>query len=329
MPKFGGLGGNGGNVYVEADEGVTLKKLKTKIDKRLKAGSGENSAHYRIFGKNGSDSVIKVPIGITVYNENGRVLGQLDRVGDRLLVAVGGTGGNPNNNFCGLKGQQHSITLDLKLIADVGFVGFPNAGKSSLLKAISRAKPKIANYPFTTINPNIGIMEFEDMRQISVADLPGLIEGAHNNIGLGHKFLKHIVRTKLLVFVIDINGFKFRPEWPERSPLDTFLLLNKELELYDDTLLSKPALLVISKLDTNQCRNKYMEFLDQIKDLKLCKVNNECLKSNQLIEFDEIIGVCSKNGFNIEKLRNSIRNAIDLNSDLEGKQSSTALRASK
>ena len=325
LPKFGGMGGSGGNVFVEAADGVTLKQLKTSASKKFSAGTGENSAHYRIIGKNGTNTVIKVPIGITVFSENGRVLGQLDKVGDRVLVAVGGTGGNQTNNFCGLKGQKQSITLDLKLIADVGFVGFPNAGKSSLLKAISRAKPKIANYPFTTINPNIGIMEYEDMRQISVADLPGLIEGAHNNIGLGHKFLKHIVRTKLLVFIIDINGFKYRPEWPERSPLDTFLLLNKELELYDDTLLLKPSILVISKLDTNECRNKFLNFLDQIKDLKskgVQSITNECLRSNKLIEFDEIIGVCAKNAFNIEKLRNSIRNVIDLNYDMNNKQNS-------
>ena len=228
-------------------------------------------------------------------------------------------GGNQSNNYLGRKGQKQTIVLDLKLIADVGFVGFPNAGKSSLLKAISRASPKIANYPFTTINPNIGVMEFDDLRQISVADLPGLIEGAHNNIGLGHKFLKHIVRTKLLVFVIDINGFKYRPEWPQRSPLDSFLLLNKELELYDDTLLSKPSILAVTKLDNKETEDKYFQFLDDLKDLNskgIENISNECLKSNKLIEFDEIIGVCAKNGLNIQRFRDCIRNVIDLNYEL-------------
>ena len=318
-PKYGGMGGSGGNVYVEAVDGVTLRQMKQKSTKKLSAGSGENSAHYRIVGNKGSDYVLKAPVGVTVIGQNGRTLGDLNQVGDKVLVALGGTGGNQTNNYLGLKGQKQTIILDLKLIADVGLVGFPNAGKSSLLKAISRADPKIANYPFTTISPNIGVMEYQDLRQISVADLPGLIEGAHKNIGLGHKFLKHIVRTKLLVFVIDINGFKYRPEWPQRTPLDTFLLLNKELELYDDTLLSKPSLLVISKLDNKECEDKYLDFLEKLQQLKskgIQSISNESFKSNKIIEFDEIIGVCAKNGLNIQRLRNSIRDVIDLNEEL-------------
>ncbi|CAG2117220.1 unnamed protein product [Medioppia subpectinata] len=317
LPKFGGMGGSGGNVYVEAADNVTLKKL-TK--KKAMASSGENSAHYRVIGENGSDCIVRVPVGVTVFDDNGRPLGQLDKVGDKVLVALGGTGGNQHNNYLGLKGQKQSIVLDLKLIADAGLVGFPNAGKSSLLKAISRASPKIANYPFTTINPNIGVMEFEDYRQMSVADLPGLIEGAHNNIGLGHKFLKHIVRTHLLVFVIDINGFKYRPEWPQRSPLETFLLLNRELELYDDRILSKPAILVVSKLDNKEYEHKFYHFCEQLKALQtngLESITNECLKSNKLIKFDKIIGVCAKNGYNIDELRDCMRNAIDLNCEVD------------
>ncbi|XP_054163067.1 GTP-binding protein 10-like, partial [Oppia nitens] len=314
LPKFGGIGGKGGNVFVEAVDGIKLKKINEKI-KQFKGQSGENSAHYRVIGKDGADCVIKAPVGVTIINEMGRKLGELDKVGDKVLVALGGPGGNVKNNFCGLKGQKQIITLDLKLIADCGFVGFPNAGKSSLLKAISRASPKIANYPFTTINPNIGVMQFDDMRQISVADLPGLVEGAHINIGLGHKFLKHIVRTKLLVFVIDINGFTFRPEWPQRTPLDTYLLLNRELELFDDTLLNKPAILVVSKIDNKKCIENYEIFVDQLKDFKENNSKNliNDMKSNKFIHFDKIIGVCSKNGYNIPELRDIIRNIIDYN----------------
>lgn len=319
LPKFGGMGGNGGNVYVEAVEGIDLKRVKYS-NKNNNADSGQNSAHYRIIGNNGKDCIIKVPVGITVFSAVGRQLGQLDKVGDKVLVALGGRGGNQTNNYLGTRGQAQTIVLDLKLIADAGLIGFPNAGKSSLLKAISRASPKIASYPFTTINPNIGVMEFEDFGQVSVADLPGLIEGAHANIGLGHKFLKHIVRTKLLVFVIDINGFKYRPEWPKRSPIETFLLLNRELELYDDTLMSKPAILVVSKIDNSQYEKLYFEFVDHLQKLienGVQSIEDEKLRSNRLIKFDEIIGVCSKNGYNIDKLRHCIRNVIDTNFEID------------
>ncbi len=324
LPRFGGIGGNGGNVIVTAVEEIDLKQIKLN-NKKLSAESGESSAHYRMIGRNGNDLIIKAPIGITIIGETGRELGQLNKVGDEVLVALGGMGGNQRNNYCGVKGQTNTITLDLKLIADAGLVGFPNAGKSSLLKAISRASPKIANYPFTTINPNIGVMEFDDFRQITVADLPGLIEGAHHNIGLGHKFLKHIVRTKLLVFVIDINGFKYRPDWPKRTPIETFLLLNKELELYDDSLISKPALLVVSKIDNKECQKKYFEFVDELQNITengINSITDQNMTSNRLIKFDEIIGVCSKNAFNIDKLRDVIRDVIDLNFELN-KQSFT------
>jgi serine/threonine-protein kinase OSR1/STK39 len=317
LPRFGGIGGNGGNVFVTAVDDMDLKEVKFN-NKKLSAECGENSAHYRMIGNNGNDLTIKAPIGITIISETGRELGQLNKVGDKVLVALGGIGGNQRNNYCGVRGQTNTITLDLKLIADAGLVGFPNAGKSSLLKAISRASPKIANYPFTTINPNIGVMEFDDFRQISVADLPGLIEGAHNNVGLGHKFLKHIVRTKLLVFVIDINGFKYRPDWPKRTPIETFLLLNKELELYDDTLTSKPAVLVVSKIDNKEYEKKYFEFVDELQNITENgnSIADENMRSNRLIRFDEIIGVCSKNAFNIDKLRHCIRDVIDLNFEL-------------
>ncbi|XP_064105533.1 GTP-binding protein 10 homolog [Macrobrachium nipponense] len=172
-PKFGGVGGKGGDVYVEA------------------------------------------------------IAGETNKIGDKILVAKGGAGGSPANQFNGQHGQALNLTLELKLIADIGLVGFPNAGKSTLLKAISRAKPKIASYPFTTIRPNIGIVEYPDKRQISIADLPGLVEGSWANMGMGHKFLRHVERTNLLLYIVDINGFKMGPQYPHRTPIENVILLNK------------------------------------------------------------------------------------------------------
>lgn len=138
-------------------------------------------------GDNGSDVIIQTPVGVTIVTDGGEVVGDLIKHNDTVLVAKGGPGGDQHSQYCGLRGQARSVKLDLKLIADVGFVGFPNAGKSTLLKAISRASPKIASYPFTTIQPNLGITEYEDLRRIRLADLPGLIEGASYNIGMGHR----------------------------------------------------------------------------------------------------------------------------------------------
>ena len=174
-----------------------------------------------------SSQVLKVPKGVTISDEANRSLGQLDQYGDKLTVALGGVGGHKITGNLGTPGQKRYIRIDYKLIADLGLVGFPNAGKSTLLKAISRAKPKIASYPFTTIKPNLGELVFEDQRQIQMADLPGLIEGAHANLGMGHNFLKHVERTSVLVFVVDVNGFRLNEESPSRTAYQTVALLNR------------------------------------------------------------------------------------------------------
>ena len=318
LPRYGGVGGKGGDVVIEATDKANLKTVKEN-GKMYKAKSGESSASFRIVGMPGQDCIVKVPVGITVVNEKGSEIAHLNQPGDKVVVASGGRGGDRNNNFCGSKGQSQTIKLDLRLIADAGLVGFPNAGKSTLLKAISRAKPKIANYPFTTINPNIGMIEYEDYRKISVADLPGLIDGAHANVGLGHSFLKHIERTKLLVFVIDVNGFRYRPDWPSRTPLDTLLYLNRELELYDDRLLSKPAILVVTKVDDQQHFEEYEKFLQEFENLNKNGMENvpEEMRSNELIKFDEVIPVCAKKAFNVVKLRDTLRSLIELNFEIE------------
>jgi len=153
--------------------------------------------------------------------------GEINKEGEEVIIAKGGTGGSPVTDFAGLPGELNHVKLDLQLVADIGLLGFPNAGKSSLLKAISNANPRIASYPFTTLRPKLGMMEYEDLRRITIADLPGLIEGAHKNQGMGHRFLRHLERTKLIILLVDVTGFQLNIHLPSRTVLETIALLNK------------------------------------------------------------------------------------------------------
>ncbi|CAG9095419.1 unnamed protein product [Plutella xylostella] len=314
LPKYGGLGGQGGCVYCVGKEGADLKNIMTKYRARtIAAGHGEDSRKNKIVGSPGEDAKLEVPLGITIYGEQGKVLGSINEEGDTVIIARGGPGGDTKNSFLGHFGQTHHVRLDLKLIADVGLVGFPNAGKSSLLKAISRAKPRIANYPFTTIKPNIGIIKYDDLRRISLADLPGLIEGAHVNIGLGHKFLKHVERTKLLLFVADVQGFALSPRHNMRSCLETILLLNKELELYNEELLEKPAILAINKMDLPGAEDTFNEVKEVLRnmDTTLQSIPEE-IRPNKIIQFEDVLGISAlKHNDSIRILRDRIRKRLD------------------
>ena len=255
----GGDGGDGGSVWLVADE-----NLNTLIDfrhqRQFRAQRGENGMGRQMYGKAGQDLVIAVPVGTVVTNVGtDEVIGDLTRHGDRLLVAHGGKGGLGNMHFKsstnrsprralpGLPGEERELKLELKLLADVGLLGFPNAGKSTLIRAVSAATPKVADYPFTTLYPNLGVVSVEAHRSFVIADIPGLIEGAADGAGLGAQFLRHLQRTRLLLHLVDIAPMEGGVEGV--SPADQVRAIERELEKHDPDLLNKPRWLVLNKAD--------------------------------------------------------------------------------
>ncbi|KAK8396063.1 hypothetical protein O3P69_005275 [Scylla paramamosain] len=324
LPRLGGVGGAGGDVYVEGKEGHSLLKLrKARPDQRWAGAAGMDSRKYRICGEAGAELTIPVPTGTTVWLEqHQKLLGEINCAGDKVLVARGGQGGNPSNQYNGQKGQGHIVKLELKLLADVGLVGFPNAGKSTLLRAISRARPKVASYPFTTLQPTLGVVEYSDMRRLTIADLPGLIEGAWANVGMGHRFLRHVERTHFLLFVVDINGFRLSPKHPYRSPTENVMLLNRELELYSPDLLSKPALLMVNKMDSPNAESRLQELLHNLKRMEeVSQQFPEEFRPEQHVSFDDIIPCSAKtNQASVLHLKERLRMFLDLYQDLKDQQ---------
>ena len=251
----GGDGGVGGNIYFEVDEGIrTLVDFRYKKHHRAEDGANGGKANRK--GKNGEDLYIKVPPGTTIKNKlTGEILADMVNKEDRALIQKGGGGGRGNTRFKtstrrapkfatpGERTDEIELELEMKVVADVGLIGFPNVGKSTLLSVVTSAKPKIGNYHFTTLHPNVGIVEYKGIDSFVLADIPGLIEGAHEGIGLGHEFLKHTSRTKLLIHVIDISGSE------RRDPLDDFEKISSELIKYDESLISKCRIVVGNKID--------------------------------------------------------------------------------
>lgn len=313
LPKYGGPGGRGGNIVVVAKEKEALVNVRNRHPtRRFVAGCGGSSTKFCLIGEEGADVRISVPPGVEVLTDEGTVLGDLNKDGDVVIAASGGKGGGSDNHFVGRRGEARAIRLNLKLIADVGLVGFPNAGKSTFLKAVSRAKPKIANYPFTTVRPQIGVAEFPDFRKITVADLPGLIEGAHANFGAGHRFLKHVERTKLLLFVVDVNGFQLATGYPARSAFHTVLLLNRELELYRPDLLAKPALLLLNKRDTDPQGHLTHDLLACLQQLPQSMDSvDEQLRPDTLIKFDDVLTMSAKHRDNTDRVMERVRALLD------------------
>nr|XP_046254412.1 GTP-binding protein 10 [Scatophagus argus] len=313
LPRLGGQGGNGGDVWVVAAKNMTLKRVRDKYpQKRFVGGAGANSSVQALKGDKGKDMEILAPLGITVTADDGKILGDLNVEGDRLMVAKGGSGGCMYSAFQPSKGQTKHVRLDLKLIADLGLVGFPNAGKSSLLTAMSNATPEIASYAFTTLRPEIGKLMYKDYKQISVADLPGLIEGAHINKGMGHKFLKHVERTKQLLFVVDVCGFQLASKTPFRSAFEAVQLLTKELELFKEELVSKPALLVVNKMDLPGAEDKLAELKEQLQNPdEFCDLLPDDMIPKNYITFRHVVPVSASTGLGIDHLKSCIRESLD------------------
>ena len=251
----GGEGGRGGDVWLVADDSLnTLLHLRYNPEhtaERGRHGEGSNRS-----GREGIDTEVRVPVGTQVFDaETGEQLADLTADGQRWLAAKGGRGGFGNAHFAtstnrapryhqeGSAGEERELQLELKLIADVGLVGFPNAGKSTLISTISAAKPKIADYPFTTLEPHLGVVDLGDFRTFVVADIPGLIEGAHEGAGLGDRFLRHVERTKLLLHLIDLSSLA------GRDPVEDYEKINRELRAYDPRLAEQPQIVVGTKLD--------------------------------------------------------------------------------
>lgn len=280
----GGDGGDGGSIILVADEG-----LRTLMDFRYKrhyqAENGEDGRGKKQYGSDGKDLILRVPTGTLVKDEEtGIVLADLKTNGQSYVVARGGHGGKGNAKFAtsirrtprfaepGTKGESREITLELKLLADVGLIGFPNVGKSTILASITSAKPKIANYHFTTLKPNLGVVSIGEGHSYVMADIPGLIEGASEGAGLGLEFLRHVERTKLLLHVIDASGQE------DRDPVDDFYKINDELKQYSEKLSEKEQIIVLNKLDLPQSQEN------------LEKIKNEFSKDYEIIEVSAATG---------------------------------------
>ncbi|MBE5040284.1 GTPase ObgE [Ructibacterium gallinarum] len=269
----GGDGGRGGNVVFVADSNVnTLMDFRYK--RKYIAESGENGRDAKRNGKNGRDLEINVPVGTLIREEKTNlVLCDLKVDKQRFVAAKGGTGGWGNTHFAtatrqtpkfaksGTPGEEYDVTLELKMIADVGLLGFPNVGKSTFLSIISDARPKIANYHFTTLSPNLGMVDLGDGHGFVVADIPGIIEGAHEGVGLGHAFLRHVERTRLLLHIVDVSGSE------GRDPVEDFLTIHRELRLYSEKLAEKPQIILANKADIPGFEENYYIFKEKMEDM--------------------------------------------------------------
>ncbi|GIO27667.1 GTPase ObgE [Ornithinibacillus bavariensis] len=268
----GGDGGDGGDVVFKVDEGLNTL-MDFRYNRHFKAKRGENGMSKNQHGRNASPLTVSVPPGTTVIDEDtNQVIADLTVHGQEAVIARGGRGGRGNSRFAtprnpapdfaenGEPGEERNIKVELKLIADVGLVGFPSVGKSTFLSVVSAAKPKIADYHFTTLAPNLGVVDTGDGRSFVLADLPGLIEGAHEGVGLGHQFLRHVERTRVIIHVIDMAGTE------GRAPFEDYQKINNELREYDEKLMNRPQVIAANKMDMPDAEENLKKFKEQIED---------------------------------------------------------------
>lgn len=267
---FGGNGGKGSDIIFSVDPGINTL-LDLRYQKVIKGKRGEHGSGKNQNGKNSDDVIIKVPLGTVITDmDTNLIVADLKKVGESAVVAQGGRGGrgntsfktqsNPAPNFAenGEPGEVKRLKIELKMLADVGLVGFPSVGKSTIISMVSKSKPKIADYHFTTLVPNLGVCTSQDGRSFVMADLPGLIEGASAGVGLGDRFLKHIERTRVIAHVIDMSGSE------GRNPYEDYLKINKELELFSPKLIKKPQIIVANKMDIETSRQNLIEFKQKV-----------------------------------------------------------------
>jgi len=275
----GGNGGRGGDIIFVGEEGLTTL-LDLRYNRIIKAQNGQNGMAKDCFGKDGEDVYIKVPVGTVVYDKKkGITIADITRHKQQAIIAKGGKGGRGNSAFAtpripapeicekGLPGEEKEIRVELKVLADVGLVGFPSVGKSTLISVVSAAKPKIADYHFTTLVPNLGVVKVKDGRSFVMADLPGLIEGASSGAGLGFQFLKHIERTRVIVHVIDMASFE------GRDPYEDYVKINEELRLYNEKLLLRPQIVVANKMDLQGAEENLEEFKKKVPDVTIVPIS--------------------------------------------------------